>query len=67
MGTWPYCTDTNEISATSMALLRGLDTLVLDALRPTRHATHFSIDEAVAYSGGVETTPNVFYSLFLSH
>lgn len=48
VGNVAYCTDTNEISATSMALLRGLDTLVLDALRPTRHATHFSIDEAVA-------------------
>ncbi len=47
IGNVAYCTDTNEIPPSSMELLRGLDTLVLDALRPTRHATHFSIEEAV--------------------
>ena len=43
-----YCTDTNRIPEATWPLLEGLDTLVLDCLRPTRHPTHFSLDEALA-------------------
>jgi len=42
-----YCTDTNHIPPESMALLEGLDVLILDALRYEPHPTHFSLDEAV--------------------
>jgi phosphoribosyl 1,2-cyclic phosphate phosphodiesterase len=45
-----YCTDTNAIGPESMALLDGLDVLILDALRREPHATHFSLDEAVEVS-----------------
>lgn len=48
IGNVAYCTDTNGIPPSSMALLEGLDVLILDALRPRPHATHFSLDEAVA-------------------
>ncbi|MCC9656051.1 MBL fold metallo-hydrolase [Rhodopirellula halodulae] len=47
MGDFAYCTDTNHIPESSMERLRGLDTLVLDALRFTPHPTHFNIDEAL--------------------
>jgi phosphoribosyl 1,2-cyclic phosphate phosphodiesterase len=47
VGNVAYCTDTNAIPPESMDLLRGLDVLILDALRPRGHATHFSLDEAV--------------------
>ena len=47
-GNVAYCTDTNEIPPESWALLEGLDVLVLDALRYEPHATHFSLDQAVA-------------------
>jgi len=47
IGNVAYCTDTNEIPAESLRLLDGLDVLVLDALRPTPHVTHFSLEEAV--------------------
>ena len=47
IGNIAYCTDTNEIPAESMALLEGLDLLILDALRWRSHVTHFSLDEAV--------------------
>ena len=42
-----YCTDTSGIPPESWPLLEGLRTLVLGALRPRKHATHFSIDQAV--------------------
>lgn len=48
VGRVAYCTDTNAIPESSQALLQDLDVLVLDALRPAPHPTHFSLDEAVA-------------------
>lgn len=47
-GNVAYCTDTNKIPDESWPLLEGLDLLILDALRPKPHATHFSLDEAIA-------------------
>lgn len=46
-GNVAYCTDTNEIPNESWSLLQGLDTLILDALRPKQHRTHFNLEEAV--------------------
>lgn len=43
-----YVTDTNAISESSLERLKGVDILVLDALRQEPHRTHFSIDEAIA-------------------
>jgi len=47
-GNVAYCTDTNCIPDETWPLLEGLDVLVLDCLRFTRHPTHFSLDEALA-------------------
>ena len=47
IGNVAYCTDTNEIPPESMALLEGLDVLILDALRWRSHVTHFSLEEAI--------------------
>ncbi|WDI43351.1 MBL fold metallo-hydrolase [Bremerella sp. P1] len=47
VGNVAYCTDVNHIPEESWAKLEGLDVLVLDALRPEPHPTHFSIEEAV--------------------
>lgn len=43
-----YVTDVNRIPEAAMAQLRGLDTLILDAVRPDPHPTHFGLDEALA-------------------
>lgn len=46
-GNVAYCTDTNEIPEESWDRLRNLDVLILDALRPKPHVTHFGLDEAI--------------------
>jgi phosphoribosyl 1,2-cyclic phosphate phosphodiesterase len=65
VGNAAYCTDVNEIPAASMDLLRGLDCLVLDALRPKGHATHFGLDEAISVAA--ELAPRQTYFTHTSH
>ena len=47
IGAFAYLTDCNAIPEASWRLLRGLDVVVLDALRRKPHATHFTLDQAV--------------------
>lgn len=47
MGSFAYCTDCNSITDEAKERLKGVRTLVLDALRISRHSTHFSLDEAI--------------------
>jgi phosphoribosyl 1,2-cyclic phosphate phosphodiesterase len=47
VGAFAYLTDCNEIPEASWALLAGVRTLVLDALRDRPHSTHFNVDQAV--------------------
>jgi phosphoribosyl 1,2-cyclic phosphate phosphodiesterase len=65
VGNVAYCTDTNQIPPESMAKLEGLDVLVLDALRPKPHVTHFSLDEAVAVAERLK--PKQTYFIHMSH
>jgi phosphoribosyl 1,2-cyclic phosphate phosphodiesterase len=44
-----YATDLNEIPTETIDGLRGLDVLVLDCLRLKPHATHLSLESALAY------------------
>ena len=46
IGAFAYLTDVNAIPDASLALLDGVDTLVLDGLRRDPHPTHFTFDEA---------------------
>jgi phosphoribosyl 1,2-cyclic phosphate phosphodiesterase len=64
-GNVAYCTDTNEISPESMEQLTGLDVLILDALRPRGHATHFSLEEAVEVAR--KLAPRQTYFTHMSH
>jgi phosphoribosyl 1,2-cyclic phosphate phosphodiesterase len=45
-GSFAYLTDTNGVPDESIALLEGLDSLVLDALRHRPHPTHFTLAQA---------------------
>ncbi len=65
IGNVAYCTDVNSMPAESMRLLMGLDVLVLDALRPKSHTTHFSLDEAIAVAR--ELAPRQTYFTHMSH
>ncbi len=47
IGTFAYLTDCNQIPEASWALLAGVRTIVLDALRDRPHSTHFNVDQAV--------------------
>ncbi len=48
VGRFAYVTDCSLIPEPSFALLDGVDTLILDALRYRPHSTHFSVDQAIA-------------------
>jgi phosphoribosyl 1,2-cyclic phosphate phosphodiesterase len=54
IGAFAYITDTNGIPPESLELLRGVEILALDGLRPApRHPTHFTIDEALEYAARI--------------
>ncbi|MDA8429964.1 MAG: GPMC system MBL fold metallohydrolase [Geobacteraceae bacterium] len=48
IGAFAYLTDCNEIPPASMALLEGLEVLVVDGLRWNPHPFHFHIEAAIA-------------------
>ena len=52
-GRTAYLTDVSSIPEKSFKLLEGLDVLVLSALRHKPHATHASIEQAVAWAGRI--------------
>ncbi|MBY0263122.1 MAG: hypothetical protein K2Q20_12310, partial [Phycisphaerales bacterium] len=64
-----YCTDVSAVPPESWGKLRGLKTLVLDALRPRHHPTHLTLDQAVGVAErvGAEKTWFVHMSHELAH
>lgn len=57
-----YITDAKYIPALSMERLKGVKTLVLNALRHRSHASHLSLSEAIALGEALEVE-----RLFLTH
>lgn len=60
-----YITDCKTISDDSLELLRGLDTLVINALRVESHPSHLSLPEALKVIDRVK--PRVAYLTHISH
>ncbi|MDQ3169449.1 MAG: MBL fold metallo-hydrolase [Acidobacteriota bacterium] len=56
VGAFAYVTDCNLIPEPSMALLRGLDVLVIDALRHKPHPTHFTVAGALDVIAALQPT-----------
>ncbi len=63
LGRFAYLTDTSRIPEESFAQLKDLDVLVLDALRPEPHPTHFSIEEATAVARRIGARQTYFTHL----
>ena len=59
-GAFAYLTDCNGIPDSSLALLEGLECLVLDALRKRPHPTHFTLEEAVVMARRVGARRTLF-------
>jgi len=54
IGSFAYLTDCSGIPPSSMALLEGLDVLVVDGLRWNPHPFHFNIEEAIAATAALK-------------
>ena len=64
-GPLAYVTDAKTVPESSVELLRGVDTLVLNALRERPHPTHLSFSEAVKLIEQI--APRRTYLVHLSH
>jgi phosphoribosyl 1,2-cyclic phosphate phosphodiesterase len=60
IGNFAYCTDTNSISDESIAKLKDLDVLILDALRITPHPTHFNLEQAIEMAQKINAKQTYF-------
>jgi phosphoribosyl 1,2-cyclic phosphate phosphodiesterase len=49
-----FITDCNQIPETSLEKLRGLDLLIIDALRYKPHPTHLHVEQTLAYIAEVQ-------------
>lgn len=64
IGPMAYITDANHIDDDTIALLDGVDTLVINALRHEHHISHFTLAEALEVIGRVK--PRVSYLTHLA-
>lgn len=63
IGDVAYVTDVNYIPPDSMAMLQGLRLLVLDAVRPLAHSTHFGLEQAVPIATALRAERTLFTHL----
>ncbi len=60
-----YITDASAIDNTTLDMLRGVDTLVMNALQKESHPAHFSLEESLAVVKQVQ--PKQTYFIHFSH
>jgi len=64
-GSFAYITDTNHIDIEIQTRLKNIDTLVLDALQPEPHISHFTLDQALKVIEYIN--PKMAYLTHISH
>lgn len=64
-GRFAYLTDVSAIPADTMEQLRGLDVLMIDAVRHMPHETHFGLDQAIDVAR--QLAPRQAFFTHLSH
>lgn len=60
VGNLCYITDCSRVPDESWALLEGLDALIVNALRPDPHPTHFSVSQALEFAARVGAKRTIF-------
>ena len=65
IGNMAYMTDVSEIPQTSLALLEGLDVLLLDCLRYEPHPTHINLEQSLAYASLINARKT--YMIHMTH
>lgn len=65
IGNMAYLTDVSEIPESSLALLAGLDILLLDCLRYKPHHTHINLEQALAYAAQINAGET--YLMHMTH
>lgn len=60
VGKIAYVTDCSYISDTTIALMQGLEVLVLDCLRPKPHTTHLHVEQSLEYARRIGAKKTVF-------
>jgi phosphoribosyl 1,2-cyclic phosphate phosphodiesterase len=65
IGNLAYVTDASAIPPHSLEMLRGVEVLVINALRYAPHPTHFSLEESLAVIADIR--PEQAYLVHLTH
>ncbi|MFD1771011.1 MBL fold metallo-hydrolase [Sphingobacterium suaedae] len=65
LGDFAYITDAKTVPAISKSLLKGVTTLVINALQEEPHISHFTKEEAIAFAE--EIRPHTTYLTHISH
>lgn len=65
IGNLAYLTDVSEIPEDSLALLQGLEVLLLDCLRHTPHPTHIHLEQSLAYASLINARQT--YLIHMTH
>ena len=65
IGNMAYLTDISEIPEESLALLQGLDLLLLDCLRYKPHHTHINLEQSLAYASHIKAKET--YLIHMTH
>jgi len=65
IGNLAYITDAKTVPETSRALIRGIDTLIINCLHESPHISHFNLEEALDFIADIQ--PKTTYLTHISH